>query len=128
MNTLAATTWSDMYSLRALPPLGIFPSVVNAVQSFHIPILAMIATNNIRLGGQFSPLLLAPTPIGLVPQNVLHMPLEAPPHPLPPGVRATAEAAYGPNWAQTTNHCPAASGQEQAEHRTPRGSTARLHD
>ena len=46
----------------------------------------MIATQDIRLGGQHSLELIGPTPIGLVPMNVPVVQMVAPPNPLPPSV------------------------------------------
>jgi hypothetical protein len=90
----------DMLALRSIEPLGIFPTVLGALQMFYIPTPIMIVSDQVRLGGAFSPVPVAPTPIDLNPAFVAVVPLLHAPNPLPIGVRDTPEAQHGPNWAQ----------------------------
>jgi hypothetical protein len=71
-NTTAVDTWFTTFDLRTIEPLGVFATTVRDIRMFRIPILAMIATQDIRLGGQHSPHLLGQTPIALVPPHVPH--------------------------------------------------------
>jgi hypothetical protein len=87
-----------MLSLRTVEPLGIFPSVLKAIQMFHIPLPIMITSEPMMLGGEYSPLLLAPTPLNLVPPAVPTAPLLHAPNPLPRDVEANADSQFGPNW------------------------------
>jgi hypothetical protein len=100
LNTLAIFTWQDMMDLRAIPPLGIFPSVIKAIQMFFINIPAMIAMVGIHLGGAYSPLLFGPTPINLIPPNVPFVQMAIAPNPLPVNIVPNAAANHGPNWGQ----------------------------
>ena len=59
-----------MLSLLMLPPPGKFESTVKGLKAHYIPNRAFDITKEIRLGGQFSPILRGPTPAGLVPPNV----------------------------------------------------------
>jgi len=101
--TLAVLTWFDMYSLLFLvEPLGLFSSVVGAIQMYYIPwyIPEMIATDDIQLGGRNAPILLAPTPRNLVPVNVPGLPMNMAPFPLPMYVADTPQANDPQNWLQ----------------------------
>lgn len=97
----AGATWVSMYNLCNVEPLGIFPSVVTAVQMYHVVFPVMIATDAIRLGGNHTPAALAPTPRGLFPDNMQPalIPLLHPPNPLPRNVSYSPAAQHGPNWA-----------------------------
>ena len=97
-NTTAPATWLDVTDLRSILPLGVFSSVLKSIQLFYIPHPAMILTNNMILGGALSPLLIGPTPAGLVPPWVPAQPMIAAPNPLPRYVRNTANANQGINW------------------------------
>lgn len=97
-NTSAPVVWGIMLDLRSIRPRGVIPSVVKSMQMFYIGTNIMTVTNLIRLGGAASQLAFGPTPIGLVPPNVPHAPLMAPPNPLPVGVRNTMAAQLGGNW------------------------------
>jgi hypothetical protein len=85
--------------LRAITPLGLFPSVLKACAMFFIPVPLMIATDDLRLGGVYSQVLFGPTPIGLVPLHVPFAPMAVAPNPLPVNVRDTPAARVGNNWA-----------------------------
>jgi virulence-associated protein VapD len=98
-NTMAPAAWSHMLALRGLAPLGIFATAAKAVQMFHIPLPIMIVTDSIRLGGAYSPLLIGPTPLNLVPPGVPAVPLVQAPNPLPTGVADNAASRHGPHWA-----------------------------
>jgi hypothetical protein len=91
--------WTSMMDLRGIQPLGIFPSVVKAIQMYHIYVPVMIVKENIQLGGAFSPTLFGPTPIGLVPANVDAVAMVQPPDPFPAYVRVDVNSQHGPNWA-----------------------------
>ena len=58
-------------------------------------------TDAIQLGGAFYPNILAPVPIGLVPQEpvVPHVVMDVPPDPLPLTVPATDTSLNPANWA-----------------------------
>ena len=98
-NYWAVWAFEDMMGLRAIAPLGLFPSVLKACQMFFIPIPIMIATDELRLGGMYSPVLFGPTPAGLVPPHVPFAPMVVAPNPLPVNVRNTPAAHIGNNWA-----------------------------
>jgi hypothetical protein len=93
--------WTSMMNLRRLQPLGIFPSVIKAIQMYHINVPTMIVTENIQLGGAYSPTLFGPTPIGLVPANVDAVEMVQPPDPFPIYVRVDVNSRHGPNWAMS---------------------------
>lgn len=62
----ASAAWTAMMQLRAIRPLGIFPTVVRRLQMFRVPTPnLLIVTNDVQLGGMYSPTLLGPTPIFL---------------------------------------------------------------
>jgi len=92
---------------RLLTPRGIFSSVVRRLEMFHIHHATVIITDEVQLGGQFSPGLLGPTPTGLIPNHVATQPIQ-PPWPSAdelkyqlPGVRI--DGAFG-NAASTAAH------------------------
>ena len=86
--------------LRAIPPLGILPSVLKAIQMFYITLPdIMIATDEMVLGGAYSPFLIGPTPANLVPGGVPAVQMNAAPNPLPLDVKYTASAYNSHNWA-----------------------------
>jgi hypothetical protein len=97
-DTLPAIAWVAMLSLRAVEPLGVFSSVVKAVQMFHIPLPIMIASEPIKLGGMYCPQLVSPTPLNLVPPGVPTAPLPHAPNPLPRDVAHNADSQLGANW------------------------------
>ena len=59
----ASHAWNSMMLMREIRPRGIFASVVRRLQMFRItqPHL-FVVTNDIGLGGVFSPTLIGPTP------------------------------------------------------------------
>ena len=59
-----------MLSLIMIEPPGKLESTVKGLKAHHIPDWAFDVTRLIRLGGQYSPSLQGPTPVGLVPPNV----------------------------------------------------------
>ncbi|KAJ3859887.1 hypothetical protein EV359DRAFT_25261, partial [Lentinula novae-zelandiae] len=63
---VASATFLLMVDLRRLRPAGIFPSVIRRLHMSLMPTLILDVTNNIRLGGQSSPVLLGMTPRNLV--------------------------------------------------------------
>jgi len=69
----------DMCELRSIEPLGIFSTALTAIEMFRIEDQTMIATDLLRLGGQFSPHLFGTTPTNLIPNNIPSVP-----HPLDP--------------------------------------------
>jgi len=71
--------FQDMCNLRSIEPIGIFSTAVTAIEMFRIPHQTMIATDPMRLGGQFAPHLFGTTPTNLVPNNIASVP-----HPLDP--------------------------------------------
>jgi hypothetical protein len=93
---VAATVWDDMMDLQSLEPLGVFPSVVRAVQLFHIWHVVAIGTGDISISGQYSPLLIGPTPAGLILPMVPGVALQAPPHPR--YVSQMPNTLQGQNW------------------------------
>jgi hypothetical protein len=86
-----------MLNLRRIPPVGIVPSSLKAIQMFFIPIQVMIASEGMQLGGQYSPVLIGPTPVNLVPDGVPFVIMQDPPDPLP--VNVVHNAHIGANWA-----------------------------
>ena len=55
-----------MLGMRGLRPRGIIATVVRRLELFVVPWpQVMIVTNDMRLGGAFSPNLIGPTPAGL---------------------------------------------------------------
>jgi len=98
LNTLAGATWLDMMAMRAIAPIGLLPSVLKAIQMFHIAQPIMVSTNQMILGGAYSPQLLGPTPTNLVPANVAAVHMNAAPNPLPLNVRNSPNANQGNNW------------------------------
>lgn len=93
-------TWGRMLELRTILPLGVVPSCLKAIEMFFIsnPDI-MITTEDMQLGGVFSPHLIGPTPINLVPGGVPFIPLLQPPVPLPVNVANNPAAQLGANWA-----------------------------
>jgi len=87
-----------MMAMRTIVPQGIFATVINSLQLFHIPRPIMIVTDAVTLGGEFSPQLLCPTPANLVPDDVPSVQMDAPPVPFPTGVGPSANANQGHNW------------------------------
>lgn len=87
-----------MLALRELAPLGIFPTVLNHIQMFHVVHPIMCVTDGMVLGGEYCPQLVGPTPANLVPLNVLAVPMDAAPDPLPRNVGNSANANQGNNW------------------------------
>jgi len=64
--TTATFTWNEMLQLRAIHPRGILATVLRCLEMFHIPDQNIfVVTNDIRLGGMFSPTLIGPTLAGL---------------------------------------------------------------
>jgi hypothetical protein len=78
---------------------GVFASVLKALQMFYLPHPIMMLTNDLVLGGQYSPGPIGPTPRNLIPDHVAANPLDAAPDPLPRNVRRTQAALFGHNWA-----------------------------
>lgn len=91
--------WHDMLDLRSIAPAGVIPSILNKLQMFHIDVAAMVVTDDMRLGGQYSPYAFGPMPAGLFPQNLNHVQLGAPPNPWPVGVAHSAMSHNPSNWA-----------------------------
>jgi hypothetical protein len=98
-DTTAANVWSVTCSLRTIEPPGVFASVLKALQMFYLPHPIMMLTNDLALGGQYSPGPIGPTPRNLIPDHVAAHPLDAAPDPLPRNVRRTQAALFGHNWA-----------------------------
>jgi hypothetical protein len=64
--TTATAMWAHMLYLRDIHPQGILVTVVQHLQMFHIPLPNLfITTDNIQLGGIYSPTLIGLTPMGL---------------------------------------------------------------
>jgi hypothetical protein len=95
---LAFVAWVDMMAMRAIAPLGFFPSVLKAIEMVHVPHPIMITTDQMILGGAYSPQLLGPTPANLVPVNIAAIHMDAAPNPLPLNVRGSPNANQGHNW------------------------------
>lgn len=65
-DTTALFTWNTMLSLRGIRPRGVLATVLQRMEMFSIPHPhSFIVTNNLQLGGLYSPALLGPTPAGL---------------------------------------------------------------
>jgi hypothetical protein len=59
----ATNAWTAMLGLREIRPHGIFATVVRRLQMLRVPTPnLLIVTNDVRLGGVYSPTLLGPTP------------------------------------------------------------------
>jgi virulence-associated protein VapD len=99
-HTNAVNTWIRMLGLRTILPLGVIPSCLKGIEMFFISHPdVMVTTENMQLGGLFSPNLIGPTPINLVPNGVPSAALLQPPIPLPVNVRNDPAAQLGANWA-----------------------------
>lgn len=106
-NATPFMVWQIMLSLRQLKPLGVFPSVVKGCNMFRIPVEQFIVDDDVRLGGVFSPNLLAMTPRALATSlGVPGVPLPANyPNPMPdvmlPVNVAANNASRNPaNWCE----------------------------
>ncbi|KII91177.1 hypothetical protein PLICRDRAFT_27942 [Plicaturopsis crispa FD-325 SS-3] len=97
----AMNAWSEMLALRETEPRGIFASVLRRLQLFQIRADFCIVTDDVRLGGQFSPIPIGPTPAGLVPPG-MGTPVPAAQWPpfghLPSGVIPGNDAMDPLNW------------------------------
>ncbi|PCH36579.1 hypothetical protein WOLCODRAFT_20618 [Wolfiporia cocos MD-104 SS10] len=95
----ALLVFMDIMSLRELLPPDDFATVARACQISHIQPIIMDITDDIRLGVQYSPALLGPTPASLVPDTVPHALMDHAPDPLPLDVQPSHAATIGNNWA-----------------------------
>ncbi|KAH9839374.1 uncharacterized protein C8Q71DRAFT_749171 [Rhodofomes roseus] len=78
-NISGLAVYHYMCNLRVIEPAGIFSTAVSRLQMFHIDHHTMIATNEVRLGGNMATHLTGTTPANLVPNHV-----PSAPHPLDP--------------------------------------------
>ena len=79
---------------------------MKAIQMFYIPFPElMIVTDNMWLGGDFSPNLIEPTPINLVPDQVPFALMLHPPVPLPVNVANNHNAQIGQFMMITSAKC-----------------------
>ena len=88
--------------LRSIRPHGVFATVVRRPQMFRVPRRhVLVVTNQVRLGGIFSPNLLGPTPADLA-VGIGHIPPANWPNNrggrLPPGVRQGPTSWNADNW------------------------------
>ncbi|KAF5351074.1 hypothetical protein D9756_008155 [Leucocoprinus leucothites] len=101
-DTTAGNMWSAMYALRLIEPRGVFPTVVTAIQMYHMDLPDMfIATDSIRLRAVADPHAISPIPRNLFPPNRVPVPLaqpDLPLHPLPKGTRDNASSRNKQNW------------------------------
>ncbi|PPR05275.1 hypothetical protein CVT26_011440 [Gymnopilus dilepis] len=104
---IPTNVWQDMVTLRRIKPRGVLASTVRAMQMFRIPRDVFIVTQEIALGGAFSPGLIGPTPRMLAQNAALptrHMPPGWPANPgeLPQGTRCQGHfmvtSSNGANW------------------------------
>ena len=98
----AAHAWHSMMGLRSIRPHGVFATVVRRLQMFRVPRRhVLVVTNQVRLGGIFSPNLLGPTPADLA-VGIGHIPPANWPNNqgdrLPPGVRQGPTSWNADNW------------------------------
>jgi hypothetical protein len=64
--TTAMQAWTNMLDLRQIRPRGVLATVVRRLEMFHVPEpQLLIVTDDVRLGGIFSPIIVGPTPAGL---------------------------------------------------------------
>lgn len=92
--------WNAMLGMRALRPKGVLATTIRPLEMFAVPV-HLIVTNNISLGGAFSPDLVGPTPAGLA-HDLGEVPPEHWPHgpgdSLPFGVRGNLNSMIPNNW------------------------------
>ncbi|KAG6380464.1 hypothetical protein JVT61DRAFT_8613 [Boletus reticuloceps] len=69
-NSDAADTYWTMLNLLRLWPVGKLESTLKGLKAHHIPTWELDITEEVRLGGVYSPNLCGPTPVNLVPQNM----------------------------------------------------------
>ena len=95
--TDAVDTYWAMLAFRDIPPPGKLPSTLKGLKAHYIRDWVLNITEDLQLGGQYSPVLRGPTPCELVP---LAIPSIAPPM-LPTLLRYTRpseEAKVLENW------------------------------
>jgi virulence-associated protein VapD len=94
-DSVAVNVWAEMLELRTIKPIGIIQSSLKALQMFVIPFPAlMIVLEDMGLGGLYSPNVIGPTPINLVPSGVPFIPML-----LPLPMNVVDNAHLGANWA-----------------------------
>ncbi|KAH0826469.1 hypothetical protein J3R83DRAFT_5471 [Lanmaoa asiatica] len=97
-NDAVDTYWS-MLDLLRIRPAGKLESTIKGLKAHHIPAWELDVTEQIRLGGVYSPYLRGPTPASLVPQNVpAAAALLADNIPLPDFTRPSPNALNPENW------------------------------
>ena len=101
--TSVAQTFAVMATLRSISPRGIFATSVGRLEMFQVPMPnRFIVTEHVRLGGMYSPMLLAPTPASLAGEVGVAPPLDWPTmegDELPRGVNIDDEESWDPdNW------------------------------
>ncbi|KAG6370891.1 hypothetical protein JVT61DRAFT_10914 [Boletus reticuloceps] len=69
-NSDATDTYWTMLNLLRLRPVGKLESTLKGLKAHHIPTWELDITEEVRLGGVYSPNLRGPTPVNLVPQNM----------------------------------------------------------
>lgn len=91
-----------MTGLQSILPLDPNPSAAHRIQIYQVPSQRLDVSQGIRLGGEYCPRILGPTPRGLVPAGVPHQQvLDGWPEAyggLPVGVQPTPEALDPANW------------------------------
>ena len=95
---MPTAVWMAVMHLRAILP----SDATLGLQIYHVPSQRLDITEGIRLGGEYCPWLLGPTPRGLVPAGVPHQQVNSGwPEAyggLPDGVKPTPEALDPANW------------------------------
>lgn len=98
----ALQAWTTMMNFREIRPQGVFATVVRRLQMYRVPRRhVLMVTNQVRLGGILSPVLVGPTPAALA-QGMGHIPQapwpNGPGDQLPFGVRRVPTSLDPNNW------------------------------
>ncbi|KAF8606137.1 hypothetical protein BDV93DRAFT_553906 [Ceratobasidium sp. AG-I] len=98
-NSTPGSVWATMLRFRTIEPPGLFATVSKALKMYQVTSEPLNVSDHITLGGQYSPILTGPTPRGLVPAGVPHVPVPADWR-LPAGVKPTPNNMNLDNWVQ----------------------------
>jgi hypothetical protein len=96
--TDAIDTYWAMLSLKSVRPPGKFPSTLKGLKAHYIHDWILDVTDDLQLGGMYSPELEGPTPQGLVPPVVPSAVPQQPLQVLPRNTQPSAAAGAVENW------------------------------
>lgn len=104
-DTTGVATWTQMVSLALIRPPGKLQTTLRSLKMHYIQHLnEMDVTNQLQLGGELSPQLLGPTPVGLVAQ-------------VPDGLLDPVPVVPGPDFVRPAHTRPSAMADNRFNYR-----------